>query len=442
LCLILLIQAQAQAQSVIDMTAMKGLAPASTLANTPEGRIALAANYTITGGIQTSEIRQPTLLPLGEQRQQALRDAFSTEGDLAQLADGLGTTLGAAYLAHAHYLGQKHFTSISLKVAEVITYANATSATNSSFCKYFFANETIDGRTPASPEAKAILKNIGGHPDAFGINYGLPAGAPGAGTYGNARPFQTVPHTVDFVGLDYFDVLAGNAVYNRGPIANLMNSPSYPSGHAAYGYTGSLVLAMLVPERYRQMVARGAEYGNGRVLMGAHYAMDVIAGRTLAMYDLAHLLADDPAYTGHSFHRAHAIDDFRSAMKAAQGDLKSVLQAACGNQIEVCAREDNGRFSGMTEDAAFYASTQTYDLPVVYPQYARTVEDVGTLAPEAGYLLTTAFPALTLEQADRILTETEGPGGGFLDNGSSFGIYSRLNLYAAAAVAAQLANAK
>jgi hypothetical protein len=39
---------------------------------------------------------------------------------------------------------------------------------------------------------------------------------------------------------------------------------------------------------------------------------------------------------------------------------------------------------------------------------------------------------LTLEQADRILTETEGPGGGFLDNGSSFGVYSRLNLYAAA----------
>jgi hypothetical protein len=59
-------------------------------------------------------------------------------------------------------------------------------------------------------------------------------------------------------------------------------------------------------------------------------------------------------------------------------------------------------------------------------------EDVAKLAPEAGYLLTAAFPYLTLAQADDILSSTEGPGGGFLDNGSAFGVYSRLNLYRAA----------
>ena len=79
---------------------------------------------------------------------------------------------------------------------------------------------------------------------------------------------------------------------------NLIDSPSYPSGHTTYGYMGSLVLAVLVPERYQQMIARGAEYGNDRILMGAHYAMDVLGGRTLALYDLAHLLANDPAYVG------------------------------------------------------------------------------------------------------------------------------------------------
>jgi hypothetical protein len=50
-----------------------------------------------------------------------------------------------------------------------------------------------------------------------------------------------------------------------------------------------VVLAVLVPERYQQMMARGAEYGNDRILVGAHYAMDVMAGRTLALYDMAHL---------------------------------------------------------------------------------------------------------------------------------------------------------
>jgi hypothetical protein len=115
------------------------------------------------------------------------------------------------------------------------------------------------------------------------------------------------------------------------------------------------------------------------------------------------------------------------------------LQAACGKPIQDCAREDTGRLNNPDANEAFYASTQTYNLPVVYPGNANAAEDVGKLAHEAGYLLTAAFPWLTLNQADRILTETEGPGGGFLDNGSSFGIYSRLNLYAAAGRAAALA---
>jgi hypothetical protein len=97
-----------------------------------------------------------------------------------------------------------------------------------------------------------------------------------------------------------------------------------------------------------------------------------------------------------------------------------------------------GRFNNPAANEAFYNSTQTYNLPVMYPKVAATVEDVGKLAPEAGYLLTAAFPTLTLEQANRIFTETEGPGGGFLNDGSSFGVYSRLNLYAAVKRAAQV----
>jgi hypothetical protein len=78
----------------------------------------------------------------------------------------------------------------------------------------------------------------------------------------------------------------------------------------------------------------------------------------------------------------------------------------------------------------------------VHPGIADKAEDIGALAPEAGNLLTAAFPKLTLEEAYRILTETEGPGAGFLDNGSAFGVYSRLNLYAAAGRAAALVHAK
>jgi len=102
------------------------------------------------------------------------------------------------------------------------------------------------------------------------------------------------------------------------------------------------------------------------------------------------------------------------------------------------AQDDTSRLSNPAMNQAAYDVTQTYDLPVVYPKNFGVKEDVNRLAPEAGYLLTTAFPLLSLEEANRILTDTEGPGGGFLDDGSSFGVYSRLNLYAASSAAAEL----
>ena len=432
----------AAAQSATNLAVLKGLAPVSVLSNSPAGQAALAANFTVTGGIQTGAIRQPTLLPFADQQQQALKDAFITGGNIADLADGLGTTLGSAYLARAHYTDREHFTSISQAVADFIAYTNATTQSDSSSGKYFFANATTDGKTPVSEAAAVILKEIGGAPDIFGRGYGRPAGSPGADAYGNSRPFQTEPSTAPIIGPDYFNVPSDNTVYNQGPIMNLVDSPSFPSGHTTYGYMGSLVLAVLVPDRYQQMIARGAEYGNDRILMGAHYAMDVLGGRTLATYDLAHLLANDPAYVGRSLRKLPAISDYQAALKAARTDVAATLQSACGNTMEVCAREDTGRFSDPAVNVAFYAVTQTYGLPVVYPKNAGTPEDVGKLAPEAGYLLTTAFPSLTLEQADQILTETEGPGGGFLDDGSAFGVYSRLNLYAAADRAKQLAAGK
>ena len=446
--------AAADAQSATNMAALKGLAPVSALSKTVDGTAALGANFTVTGGIQTGAIRQPTLMPFAEQQQQALRDAFITDGNLVQLTDGLGTTLGAAYEARAHYLDRERFTSISKSVSDVIAYANSTSGSDSNAGKYFFANGTTNGKKPASDEALAIFKDIDGAPDPFGRAYGRPAGTPGADLYGNSRPFQTEPTILPIVGPDYFNVPADNHVYNRGPVMNLTDSPSFPSGHTTYGYMGSLLLAVLVPDRYQEMVARAAEYGNDRILMGAHYAMDVLGGRTVATYDLAHLLANDPAYIGRplkDFARATAmssplvpvtIEDFRAAVATARADLTKALEAACGDTVAVCAGQDTGRFNAPAMNEAFYATTQTYGLAVAHPETADKVEDVGALAPEAGNLLTAAFPKLSLEEANRILTETEGPGGGFLDDGSAFGVYSRLNLYAAAGRAAALSRAK
>jgi hypothetical protein len=117
----------------------------------------------------------------------------------------------------------------------------------------------------------------------------------------------------------------------------------------------------------------------------------------------------------------------------ARAELTAALEKACGGKIADCAAREQSR---AVKNSSFYEATQTYGLPVVFVSNAQGFEDVAKRAPEAGYLLTTAFPSLTLAQADAILTITEGPGGGFLDNGSAFGVYSRLDLYKAAERAA------
>jgi hypothetical protein len=409
----------AVAQSPND-TALRGLSPVTTLHKTAAGQAALSANLTVTGGIQTGAIPQPTLLPTEEQRQLALRDAAITSANAAQFADALGTALGSAYVARAHYIDRLRFTVASESVTRVLSLALITSGTHSAVAKFFFANGTTDGKTPATGPAADAMHAANGVTDPFGHAYHLPAGSSNGDMYGNARPFQTEPEFRRIVGRDYFNLVTDNTVYTRGPVMDLTNSPSYPSGHTTYGYTASLVLGLLVPERYPQMIARGAEYGNSRIIVGAHYAMDVLGGRTLALYDTAHLLAEDPAYKNST--------GFRKAIEQAKADMTKVLESACGKTVAECAMEDTSRYSDAAAVSAFYAVTQTYGLPVVYPETAAKVEDVGKVAPEAGYLLTVAYPSLTLAEADRILTETEGPGGGFLDDGSAFGLYSRINL--------------
>ena len=168
------------AQTTTNLAALHGLAPVSVLLNTPEGKAALAANLTVTGAIQTGALEQPILLPFPEQQQLALRDAFITDRNATELADGLGTTLGRIYQAIAHYDDPTHATQLSKPVADFIAYTNRTTAADSNSGKYFFANATTDGKTPVSGAATAIFAANGGVTDVFGRAYGRVAGSAGA----------------------------------------------------------------------------------------------------------------------------------------------------------------------------------------------------------------------------------------------------------------------
>lgn len=67
---------------------------------------------------------------------------------------------------------------------------------------------------------------------------------------------------------------------------------SYPSGHSLIGFSWGLILAELVPDRATELVARGREHGDSRVICGVHWQSDVDAGRVLASALVARLRAD------------------------------------------------------------------------------------------------------------------------------------------------------
>ncbi|MDE7414441.1 MAG: phosphatase PAP2 family protein [Muribaculaceae bacterium] len=63
--------------------------------------------------------------------------------------------------------------------------------------------------------------------------------------------------------------------------AALARNGSYPSGHTSIGWATALVLAEINPARATEILKRGFEFGQSRVIVGAHYQSDVDAGRVV-----------------------------------------------------------------------------------------------------------------------------------------------------------------
>lgn len=76
--------------------------------------------------------------------------------------------------------------------------------------------------------------------------------------------------------------------------AGLSTNGSYPSGHTAIGWAEALVLAEINPARQNEILKRGFEMGQSRVICGYHFQSDVDAGRVVAAAVVARLHAHKP----------------------------------------------------------------------------------------------------------------------------------------------------
>ena len=114
----------------------------------------------------------------------------------------------------------------------------------------------------------------------------------------------------------------------RGDIAK---SYAYPSGHTTQGWTFTLILAELVPDRADEIAARGRAYGESRVVCGVHWASDVAAGRVAAS-TLVAALHGSKAFRADMDRARKEIAAFRKSAPRPDPKSCTVMNAAAAKQ--------------------------------------------------------------------------------------------------------------
>jgi LPXTG-motif cell wall-anchored protein len=242
------------------------------------------------------------------------------------------------------------------------------------------------------PKVDALFKKSGGL-----IGYYSSSNPPKA-HFAYDRPYIRFPEK-----LTYRDKPGGDAWASK--------SGAYPSGHTSQAYWQGTALATMLPELAPQILARTSEAGHNRVVMGAHYPLDVISGRMMGQ---------------HIVERRWSDPEFRVLLEQAATELRGVLEAGCGAALGDCIAADTPYLTD-EQALAVYAERLNYDFPLV-----TAAEQPMTVPASAESLLISSHPALTPAQRRQVLVLTATGSGRPLDEGTE-GSWQRLNLAAAMA---------
>lgn len=142
-----------------------------------------------------------------------------------------------------------------------------------------------DGVPKAFSEAFGVEINKTDTPEIYTLIVGMREDAGDLGTreaknyYNRTRPFA------------YYEEMTCNPEQQE----ELSSNGSYPSGHTSIGWATALVLAEINPERQNEILKRGYDMGESRVICGYHFQSDVDAGRLTGAMTVARLHAD-PAF--------------------------------------------------------------------------------------------------------------------------------------------------
>ena len=210
-------------------------------------------------------------------------------------------------------------------------------------------------------------------------------------------------------------------------------SQSFPSGHTTKTYNRGLGLATLLPELGPELVARAAEGGNNRIVLGVHYPLDIMGGHIAGQYGVATAVSGEKTAQEGAAARAELVDYLTAQCKADNhGDTLDACITNTGANAangyrndftdEVSTKPVTDRASALAAYKArmtygFQATGTTGQAPVVPDSAVRMLDNVA------------AFKSLDSAQKKAVLAATEGDSGYPLD-ASSQG-WARVNLAAA-----------
>lgn len=97
--------------------------------------------------------------------------------------------------------------------------------------------------------------------------------------------------------------------------AGFRKNGSYPSGHAAIGWTWALILSEIAPDEADAILARGRAFGQSRVICNVHWESDLIEGRFMGATTVAVL---------------HTNREFQADLESAKAELAAARSKGLG----------------------------------------------------------------------------------------------------------------
>ncbi|MFT4225732.1 phosphatase PAP2 family protein [Micropruina sp.] len=350
------------------------------------------------------------------------------------IADGLGGQLGTLY-------AQGRINGDLPKVAALINSSNGTTgayvSTSNAKAAFSYPRPFLNA-DPSAPKVEGDTDACA--PSKVNSSSVAPIrkGKKWADAKGNLK-ITRVPATVDTTHKFASTSVTLDPIYGE---AALCTGGSYPSGHTATAYQAGITLATLLPELAPQILARASEAGNNRIVLGVHYALDIVGGRISGEVALASRWSDAR---------------FRKeVLNPARKELVSYLESKCGASLAACIAKDTSYVNNPYGGAKIPGGTaqkvtdrksalNVYTERLSYGFAPVTSTRLSASVPKgAEALLRTTFPTLTNKQRRQVLAQTEIKSGHPLDTtissriGTAPGSWQRLNLAAAMSATVQV----